>query len=61
MTKDKFNSLSKYLNDLLNKQSSNSLPVKHTNREKEYKQFLANEISVVTVQLELAKIEGISK
>ena len=58
MTKDKLLSLTKYMNDLVDKLKG-PIPEKHTHRPKEYHNFLNNEINTVKAQLEAVRLEGV--
>jgi hypothetical protein len=60
MTKDKFESLTKYLAKLTDRLSS-PIPEKHKNNPDTFKSFLNREIRVVKEQLEQAKLEGAGK
>lgn len=60
MSKEKANSLTKYLNELKNKLTSDT-PAKHKHREKSYRNFLNNEIKNTTAALEAIKLENPTK
>lgn len=60
MNNEKFISLTKYLDSLVNRLEA-PIPEKHKTHPEAYKQFLKGEISMVKVKLELAKLEGLTK
>jgi hypothetical protein len=57
MTKEKYASLTKYVNDLKNKLTS-ELPAKHKNRKQQYHNFLNKEIAFTTSQLQQAALDA---
>lgn len=58
MNKDKLVSLIKYQAQLRDKLLS-PIPFKHKDRIAVYKQFLNNELPIVTAQIEAAKLENV--
>lgn len=57
ISKEKLVTLNKYA-DQLKSRLSDSVPVKHSNRIEQYRQFLKNELEGVTKKLNDAKLEG---
>lgn len=55
-TKDKLINLIKYQTDLQDRIGSKIVPIKHINRVKEYKAFLANELRLVTAKIEKIRL-----
>lgn len=60
MNKEKTQSLTKYLNDLINRLQSPT-PEKHIHSPATYKQFLNREIETIKNKLEAARLEGTAK
>lgn len=59
MSKEKLISLTKYQSDLKNKADSKEIPTKHINRERQYRDFLSNELRIVTAKIETMKMVGV--
>lgn len=59
MTKEKLESLNKYLNGLKDRLNTIQIPKKHKDRPESYHTFLKHEIETVSASLEAAKLEGI--
>ncbi len=57
MNKEKLISLTKYQSDLKSK-LSDPIPSKHKHRPAEYKNFLKNEIRIVSDKIDAAKLES---
>jgi len=57
MSKEKIQSLTKYVNDLKAKQTS-TLSEKQKNRPAQYKQFLEREISAAQAKIDAMKMSG---
>ncbi len=58
MTKEKYNNLIKYVNDLKNKLGG-QLPAKHKNRKVAYHQFLNREIEQASKKIEDMRLAGV--
>ncbi len=58
LTKDKLVSLTKYLEHLKDRLKAPT-PPKHANHPDTFRNFLNNEISIVTKQLDAAKLDGV--
>ncbi len=56
MSKEKIQSLTKYVNDLKSKLSDKILPEKQKNRPAQYKQFLEREIAGASATLDALKM-----
>lgn len=61
MTKEKKLSLEKYKTDLTDKLKSGFVGAKHTNHPESYKNFLKNELRLVTAKLEEEKLANQGK
>lgn len=57
MSKQKILNLTKYVSDMKNRLTA-PLPEKHKDHEKEYKQFLNNEVQMANGKLEALKLAG---
>jgi hypothetical protein len=57
MTKEKMQTLSKYVEDCQNKLAA-PIPEKQKKRETQYREYLRREISQTKAQLDAAKMEG---
>jgi len=60
MTKDKLISLIKYRDGLEDKLKG-AVPPKHKNHPRTYHEFLKQEIKMVSIQIDAAKLEGVGK
>ncbi len=58
LTREKRLSLIEYQNELKGKLAS-EVPEKHINHNKQYKEFLSNELRIVIETLEESKLEGV--